>query len=168
MGDPNGLVFYFRGLGDIALDMSHYEEAEARFEDSLQLARQSSHIWAVAYALVGLGRATLGQDRDHMAQSVFLEGLELALENGYRELVLVALAGLASHSLATGQTDRALQLAVFVLGQPLVWNETKHQARSVIEAVQGEFDGSRIEVPEARAQTMTLEEITDLARSLLA
>lgn len=168
LGDPNGLVFYHRGLGDIAQDLSQYEEAGARFEESLRLARQNSHMWATAYALAGLGRTTLGQDRDHMAQLFFLEGLELALEHGYRELVLVALAGLASHSLATGQTDRALQLAAFVLGQSLSWNETKQQARSVIEGVQGEFDGARIEVPEAKAQTMTLEEITDLAHSLLS
>jgi tetratricopeptide (TPR) repeat protein len=163
VGDPNGQVFYQRGLGDLAQELGQYVEAETRFEESLRLARQHPHLWAAAYALAGLGRATLGQNRLEEAHSFFVEGIELSLEHGYRELDLVSLAGLANHAMMTTQSERALQLSIFVLSQPLTWNETRKQVQVVLEAIRGEFDESRIESVETWAMTMTLEEVADLA-----
>jgi tetratricopeptide (TPR) repeat protein len=49
-----GLCFYYRGLGDLALDAGNFPEAGQQFAHSLALAERTAHRWAQAYAHGGL------------------------------------------------------------------------------------------------------------------
>jgi tetratricopeptide (TPR) repeat protein len=167
VNDPNGFIFCQRGLGDVAQARGDFEGAEAKFVDSLRLAREQSHLWAAGYALSGIGRANLAMERFDMALENFLEAFRLNYDNGFYELAMIALVGLAGVLACTDRPEMAQRLSEFVLNQYLSWNETKGQAIAVREAAMSMLDSTKIKAAESWAAEATLEMLAGVVSSLL-
>lgn len=130
--DRTGYTFYHRGIGDIALARGDYLEAQQQFQASLRQAQATDNDWGLAYAWYGMGRASLGLDHVEMARHHFLEALQRARATGDRGITLLVLAGVAALFLASGESDRALELGTFVSEQPLTWRETREQVQALL------------------------------------
>jgi tetratricopeptide (TPR) repeat protein len=128
----NGLVFYHRGLGDLALAAGDFAAAHQAFTASLAEARWVGHEWSVPYALAGLSRAALGLGQPKRAREHALEALRLANRPGRAGLALVALAALAAAFAAGGQAERAAELLGLMQADPASWHETRAQAAALL------------------------------------
>jgi predicted ATPase/DNA-binding SARP family transcriptional activator len=132
--DPNGDTFYHRGMGDVALALDDFAEAERQFSASLESAHAADHHWGMSYALTGLGRAWLGLENYGAAREYFREALQHAKEADELGVALVALAGLAALYAATAEPKRAWNLATQVLNHHVSWRETREIAASILDA----------------------------------
>jgi predicted ATPase/DNA-binding SARP family transcriptional activator len=127
-----GLVFYHRGLADLALAAGDHAAAHQAFAASLAEAQRAGHEWSVPYALAGLSRAALGLGQPERAREHALEALRLANRPGRAGLALVALVALAAACASLGQAERAAELSGLVLADPASWNETRAQAAALL------------------------------------
>lgn len=134
-GDQTGLAFYERGLGEIALSQGHYGEAQERFQASLKEAEETGHDWAKAYALTGLGRVATFEADYEAAQLYLDEALALTWATHEQGITQVILAAMANLYAAMGDLDRAIKVGQQVINAPTAWNETKAQARAVLDGL---------------------------------
>ncbi len=141
--DESGLIFYHRGLGDIAQALGNYTEAQRQFSISLQWARKVNHHWSTAYALSGLGRANMALQHYDLAFENFMQALLIAKKIGEVALILVALSGFASLYATKGYPERSVELSSLIVHHRSSWRETKKQAAMLLE------DGKRLLPEEA-------------------
>lgn len=128
--DHNGLTFYDRGLGDIALAEGDFQEAYRRFEASLQRATETDHLWSINYALRGLADAAMGLGEFATARQHLVEALQAAYERQTAPgdpggMFLAVFAAAARFFHAMHQEPEARDLACYVLKNRLTWNETR-------------------------------------------
>jgi tetratricopeptide (TPR) repeat protein len=135
--DPNGNIFYHRGLGDLALVIHDFGEAERQFAESLKFALAAGHSWGMSYALTGLGRACSGSGNYARSRDYLKQALQRAKEADELGIALVALAGVADLLAATGEAEQAWDLATLVVNHHVSWRETKERAQAVLEALRG-------------------------------
>ena len=159
LGVTEGLVFYHRGLGDLAQARGDYETAWQEFQTSLEIAQEVHHDWAAIYALCGLGRAALGLGQLDTAHEYFLMGLRASQPIRAWELAPVALAGLAAWYAATGKHEEAVELSNVVIHYCVTWNETKNYARSVIETAAGVLPSDVVEAAKGRGKIAAYETV---------
>ncbi len=131
---PFGAIFFQRGLGDLACLQGDFQHAELHFKESLKLANENKHPWAAAYALCGLGRSIMGSGQHQAAMRYFLDAASIVKDLYNQEMALVVIAGIANLLIDLGKIEAAIELAVFVEGQPFSWKETKAQVERVMEA----------------------------------
>ena len=126
-------AFYFRGLGDIALASGDFGTASQYFLQSMELARNTWHEWATAYALNGLGRSELGLKDVPAARQHFLKALQYAFETGDRGILLATLAGYAELLCQEGELDMAAQLGSLVNSHFATWRETRKLVSGLLD-----------------------------------
>jgi tetratricopeptide (TPR) repeat protein len=159
--DNTGIGFYHRGLGDLALGRKQWEEACGQFRmalDAFAQAHRSSSTWGLIYAQAGLGRSLLGRGEFSEAREMLQNSIRRAQELKGWDLLYVPLLGMAELYAATGRLDRAMELATFIASQPIGWNETRSQARAVLEIVSRDLPHEIAQAARARGQSMTFEE----------
>jgi tetratricopeptide (TPR) repeat protein len=118
-------TFYFRGLGDLALTGGDFGAASRHFLQSMELAQETRHEWAVAYALCGQGRCELGLGKLRESREHFLEALQYAFEAGDKGINLVTLAGYAGLLCQEGELEMAVKLGSLVSSHYATWNEIR-------------------------------------------
>ncbi len=138
-GQPLGIGFYHRGLGDLALAQGQYTAAINHFRRYHTIAQEQRFSWSEAYALVGLGRAALGLGRYDEVLNSFREALQLSEITGRNDISSLPLAGLAHLALATGKSDLALTLATAIQSSPFTWNETCRWMEQIAAAARGQL-----------------------------
>jgi predicted ATPase/DNA-binding SARP family transcriptional activator len=125
-----GLCFYFRGLGDLALDAGNFPEAGKQFAQSLLLAERTAHRWAQAYAHGGLAQAALWVGDEQRARAELLQALNHARGHGERSITLYLLAMATGLLAAAGQPEQAAALAGYVAQHPVSWRQAQAQAQA--------------------------------------
>jgi tetratricopeptide (TPR) repeat protein len=150
---------YDRGKGDIALALGEYAEARDHYQEYLGGARKDYHFENISYALSGLGRVAIGLGDYELAHRHFLEALHTAKDAGERGVMLIALAGMAGWLAATGENERAVELAAFVSEHHASWYETKNQATRVMEDVSARLPAEVAELAQEKGQSRELEEL---------
>ena len=135
--DPNGITFYHRGLGDLALARNDLGEAERQFGESLKYALAAGHSWAMSYALTGLGRASSDSGNYTRSRDYFAQALKRVKEADELGIALVVLAGVAELYAASGEPERARDLARLIVNHPVSWRETKERVRTILESRPG-------------------------------
>jgi len=135
VNEINGVIFYHRGLGDIAHARSDYSEAHRQFQLSLEHARRVDYKWGAAYALAGLGRAATGLGQYDAARSYLSEGLQTAEVTGDHGLALFVLASWVHLYAATGESELAVETGSLVNGHFAAWRETKAQVASILVGI---------------------------------
>jgi tetratricopeptide (TPR) repeat protein len=131
----NGIIFYHRGLGDIACAQHDNSEAHRQFQLSLEHARRLDYKWGATYALAGLGRAAIGLGQFDTARSYLSEGLQTAVATGDYGLALFVLAGYVHLYVATGECELAVEIGSLVIEHFATWRETKTQTTNLLSDV---------------------------------
>lgn len=158
--DYNGLAFYSRGLGHIALELKHWEEARNHFEKSLAILKQEHRemrLWSLSYTQVGLADSLVGLRSFSEARRMLVKSVCNAQSCGNADLILVSLQGFANLYAATGTFERAVELAAIISTHRLSWNETKSQARTVLDNALGQLPEDIASLALERARGMTLD-----------
>jgi tetratricopeptide (TPR) repeat protein len=132
VNEVNGVIFYHRGLGDIAQAQGDYSEAYRQFQLSLEQARRVDYKWGGAYALAGLGRAAASLGHCNAARAHLSEGLRTAETTGDHGLALVVLSVWAHLYAATSQNEPAIEIGSLVSGHFAAWRETREQVESLL------------------------------------
>jgi predicted ATPase len=164
--DNNGIGFYFRGLGDIALELKQWEEAYQQFQKSihaLTYEHRAWSTWSLAYVQAGLGRALIGLGKFPEAREVLQKAIHNTQEYNSWDLIFVPLVGFARLFVALGEPQRAIELAEFIFSDPLSWNETKNQAREVLEEASRNLPENVAQAALRRSQAMTMDKAVELA-----
>jgi predicted ATPase/DNA-binding SARP family transcriptional activator len=151
-------VFYYRGLGDIALARGDFLSAVQQFLQSAELARATRHAWATAYALNGLGRAELGLKNSGAARQHFLEALQYAFKIGDHGIALVALAGYAELLGQEGDPAMAVQIGSLVSSHYAAWRETRDAVTKLLSAMEKKMTASEFEQAQKNGQAVDLQE----------
>jgi predicted ATPase/DNA-binding SARP family transcriptional activator len=126
-----GMIFYQRGLGDIAYACDDPAASARHFQASLGLASEIGYDWPAAYALAGLARAALARQQPNEAREYLYKALAKAQKYGADGVTMVVLTGIAEMYAATGAPEQAHPLASLVIAHPISWNETKARARRI-------------------------------------
>jgi len=165
--DPNGITFYHRGLGDLALARNDLVEAERQFGESLKYALAAGHSWAMSYALTGLGRASSSSGNYARSRDYFTQALKRAKEADELGIALVALAGVAELYTATGGAERARDLATLVVNHHVSWRETKDQGRAILAGITGSLPvEAQVEFGEQAGRLDVWEKVDKLINGL--
>ena len=164
--DFNGIGSYYRGLGDIALGLTQWEAACQQFQnsiDALTKDHRSWSIWNIAYVQAGLGRSFIGLGKFSEASDILQKAIHDAEDQNAWDLTFVPLMGYARLFAETGKREQAIELAVFIISQSISWNETKRQAREVIEFASRDLPSKVVQDAQARGQAMTIDQAVALA-----
>lgn len=132
VNESNGLIFYHRGLGDIALAERAYSQAYAQFRQSYKHAENLRFNWGAAYALAGMGRAESAQQNfeaaiKHLSKS--LQSVNSIEDAGLALLVLFSCANLYA---ARDEIEQAAEISILVAGHFATWMEIKKLASNLI------------------------------------
>ena len=164
--DFNGIGSYYRGMGDIALGLTEWEEACQQFQKSIDALTQdhrSWSIWNIAYVQAGLGRSFIGLGKLSEAREVLQKAIQNAQECNGWDLIFVPLVGCAGLCAAMGKPEQAIELAAFITSQSISWNETKRQARELIEFAARDLPSEVVQDAQVRGQVMTVDQAVVLA-----
>jgi tetratricopeptide (TPR) repeat protein len=150
----------------MALALGQWEEAYQQFRKSIQALAQEHRawrVWSLAYAQAGLGRALIGLGKFSEAREILLEAIHNAPESNAWDLIFLPLLGSVSLFAALGKSERAIELAAFIVSQRLSWNETKRQAREVIESASRNLPEEVAQAAQERGQAMNMDQAIALA-----
>jgi predicted ATPase/DNA-binding SARP family transcriptional activator len=136
VNESNGLIFYHRGLGDVALAREDYAGAYTEFDESCKRAVDRKFTWGAAYAQAGMGRAAIELNnfdaaREHLSES--LQSVSTIEDIGLALLVLNDCANLYT---ARGELEPASEIFSLVAGHYATWKEIKEQAAATYTRLQ--------------------------------
>jgi predicted ATPase/serine/threonine protein kinase/DNA-binding SARP family transcriptional activator len=164
--DSSGFTFYHRALGDLALATGAYNQACREFQQSLNHARETSHDWAMAYALAGLGRAQMALREYEEARKYFRRALRRALRASDQGVTLVVLGAVTSLYAETGDAEEAIALGTLILEHPVSWRETREQVQATLDEIDV-LSEERKEMARQRGRGRNLWKVTErVTRSL--
>ena len=136
VNESNGLIFYHRGLGDIAFARGEYPQAYAQFDQSYQQAEALNFNWGTAYALAGMGRTDTAIQNFDFARLHLTKSLQSANTLDDAGLALLVLNSCAQFYAAQGQFDQAAELSSLVAGHFAAWKEIRAQALELIKQLE--------------------------------
>jgi len=161
-----GIGSYFRGLGDIALALGQWEEAYQQFQTSIHALapeHRAWRVWSLAYVQAGLGRALIGLGKFSDAREILQKSIHNTQDYNAWDLIFLPLLGFASLFAALSKPERAIELAAFIVSQRLSWNETKNQAREILERAYRDLPKKAAQEAQRRGQALTIDQAVALA-----
>jgi len=148
-GAAADLAFALQVLGRLLMDDDR-DEARARYEEGLEVARKAQDAVSQIYLLYALGRAHLGAGDGERARELYSEALDLSQQVGERWMAMNVLVAL-SYVSKDVDAGSALEEMVGVLRQTgnrmmqIVWlRQLAHRRR-----LEGDREGARRAVDEA-------------------
>jgi predicted ATPase/transcriptional regulator with XRE-family HTH domain len=159
-GNRWGMGTAYRYLGLATMAAGELTEAQKHFRRSLEIFGEYIEGWDIARTLTYLGQATLLRGDIAEAKALFLEALRLA--KGFDSLPLMqdAVAGLAQVEAGSGERERALELAMWVLSRHAVDPEMRAFTQQMRAGVEAGLDPVRVRALKERSADLLLEEIT--------
>jgi tetratricopeptide (TPR) repeat protein len=160
-----GLGYCQRAQGDIALREGRYPDALEHYREFMRYVTHDNHLWSIgqAHAKLALAHAYLG-DRGE-ARLELARAFTQMRDWRENDLDLIAMLAEPVCLLQDGRPENAIELAAFILHHPLSWNETKQQAREILETASrglpAEAVRSAIERGQARDLEATVAELTE-------
>ena len=163
-GDAADLAFALQVLGRLLADDDR-DEARARYEEGLEVARKAEDAVSQIYLLYALGRLHIRAGDNERARELYSEALDLSQQVGERWMAMNVLVGL-SYVSEDVDAGPALEEMVGVLRQTgnrmmqIVWlRQLAHRRR-----LEGDLEGAKRAVDEALE--IVKEEGTSEARVL--
>jgi predicted ATPase/class 3 adenylate cyclase len=148
-GEAADLAFALQVLGRLLVDDDR-DEARARYEEGLEVARAAEDAVSQIYLLYALGRLHIRAGDNERAREFYSEALDLSQQVGERWMAMNVLVGL-SHISQDVDAGPALEEMVGVLRQTgnrtmqIVWlRQLAHRRR-----LEGDLEGARRAVDEA-------------------
>ena len=129
--ESNGLIFYHRGLGDIALAREDYGRAYTEFDESCKYSKENKFSWGAAYAQAGMGRAAIKLKNLNTARGYLSKSLKSVSTIEDVSLALLVLFSCAHLYAAQGELEPATEISSLVAGHYATWREIKEQAAAL-------------------------------------
>ena len=133
--DNVGLSFYWRAVGDLAVQEKDFDSARQYFEKCEQFAHAARHNWMVAYSLKSLGVVDLEENNTKAAKTSFVEALRLARKVHDPGITHAILANISKLYVHENNHQRAVELGAFILNHFASWNETKAHANTLLAEI---------------------------------
>jgi len=154
-----GLGFYQRSLGDMALQAGRYSEALDHFINYNELFMKEKHLWGIAqsHGKLALAYAYLGDPK--AARAEMRESLTLSHSIGQFDLKLIALLAEPVCLIKEGKHEFAVELAAFIAHHPVSWNETKWQAQDILDWAAQDLPDKTVHAAVKRGEALELETV---------
>jgi len=154
-----GLGYYQRALGDIALQEQRFTDALNHYQEFMRLASQVNHLWSIgqARAKLALAKAYSGNFRD--ARSEIHDALSQMRDWREDDLVLQLLLAEPICLKHEGKIEEAIKLTAFIASHPISWNETKQQARAILETASHELPDEAVQSAIEQGKALNLETV---------
>jgi tetratricopeptide (TPR) repeat protein len=130
-----GRSYYFRGMGDIALEKKNYESARDHFSTSADLAKSANHTWMICYTLSKLARAQAELQEIKSAKKNFRDAFQYGLKTLDQGIILVAVVEYAEFCSKLGKNERAVELCSLVKDHFASWHETRKHASMLLDSL---------------------------------
>ena len=155
LGDPFGLAFHRRGLGDLALAAGDFSAAADHFAAAVDLLSELfSRPSAQVYMANGRARALIGLGRPDEA----LEQIKTALSTARRHVLTtfypLLLATGVELALAAGRAHLAAMWCELLAIHPLTWNETRRHAATLAARARAAIGDEAAEAAVARGRSL--------------
>jgi hypothetical protein len=141
--DPLGRSYYFRGLGDLALEKKDYEAGCHHFSASVDLARSVNHTWMICYALSKLARAQVEAGDSRSARRNLRSALQAGLKTLDKGIALVAVLEYAEYCSKLENHVRAVELGSLVQGHFASWHETRKHAALLLDSLKRQLPAGK-------------------------
>jgi tetratricopeptide (TPR) repeat protein len=152
----------YRYLGLATLATGRCNEAQGHFQKSLEIFGEYYKGWDIARSLTYLGDTAFMTSDLQEAENNYLDALRLAVEVKAIPVALDAVVGLARLCLFTGETEKAFELANFVLDQTASTQETKEISRQLISEAEKQLDEDCKKAIRERTLDQSLETIAEI------
>jgi tetratricopeptide (TPR) repeat protein len=133
--DHVGRSYYFRGMGELALEQKNYESARDHFSTSADLAKLTNHTWMICYVLSKLARAQMELQDVKSAKTNFHDAFQYGRKTLDQGIMLVAVMEYAEFCSKLEQNERAIELCSLVLNHFVSWTETKKRASMLLDSI---------------------------------
>ncbi len=160
----NGLGFYHRGMGDIAMMEGDLEGARDEYGQALEYHQQEqrgNRPWGLALTHARLGNVLVKMGAFDQARQHLNSSLSFAIQWHNPDIKSLPLAGIAGLLLATGLAGEAIEVAACVLSKPTTWNEVKKQAGEIIEAGRTGLSEEEAQLCQQRGEKLELDELCE-------
>ena len=148
-------------LSAVALARGDVDEARYALGESLSMYHEVGSRWNVARALNLLGSVAARLGRSEEARERYTGALATALQARALPEAMNALAGLAERAASAGETDRALELAAYVIQHPSAGALARSNAQQVVAMLDvGDGDQQLAELVE-RARHISIETLAE-------
>jgi len=155
-------AFYYKGMGDLALDRGELETARRHFEQSRELARRDYNSWCVAYADLGLGRSAMAAG-DLVATREHLSNAFNILRDEWGSMPPLYTLGLeiwAEYCAANRDYRRAVELGSLVIQHPATWQEYRDRAGQLVQRCAAHLPSAELSAAQAKGRKLDLFETT--------
>jgi predicted ATPase/DNA-binding SARP family transcriptional activator len=156
--DNIGRSYYFRGMGDIALEKKNYESAREHFSTSVDLAKSANHNWMICYSLSKLARAQVELQDVKSAKKNFHDAFQYGMKTLDKGILLVAVVEYAEFCSKLGKAERAVELCSLVNEQFSSWHETKKHASTLLDSIKRSLPRERFNEAKRHGRSLDLWE----------
>jgi tetratricopeptide (TPR) repeat protein len=156
--------------GQLAFWQGNWQQARARFEESIPLFEEACQFPQCFWAHVFLAYVLLRQGEPASARLEFMDSLNRSHNHGGASATIFVLEGLASQSVTEGCPERAAALFAWAdemrntIGNPRPANEQASVDRD-LAAIHTQLDEATLQAAQAAGRAMTLEEAVAFALS---
>ncbi|MBK8988958.1 MAG: AAA family ATPase [Chloroflexi bacterium] len=162
-----GLVYYHRGLGDLALMGQDWAAACAHYDQALEAMHDTYHPWGQGYIYTHYGLAQIAQGEFAAARRCYQAAVHYVMVLGDKGVTLMALYGVANLLAAEGDLAGAVALAAFVQFHLAAWWETRERARLFLADLATQLGPAAFAAAQLARQEMSLNEVIESVRGLL-
>ena len=159
--DNVGISFYWRGIGDLALQNENLEAARQHYKKCEQFAHDAHHNWMVAYSLNGLGRIKTRSNDIITAEKYFVEAMMQARKVHDPGITFAILANISNLYIHKNDLQKAVELGAFILNHFASWNETKKQVESILTEIKHTVLPREFNELQMKGQSLNLWETID-------
>jgi tetratricopeptide (TPR) repeat protein len=154
-------------LGTVSLALDEIDLAGEQFQESLDISRQQLWPQGVALALIGLSdvfaaRGKLADARQHAASALMLGSL-VGNDVPFQQVLLCA----ARRLVDAGQPEPAAEVLAFILNHRATCHYTRRRAQRLLDELAAQLPPETLAAAQARAQALTLTQVTESAQELL-
>ena len=167
LGDKWGIAISLGNLGIIAEEQGAYDEARQRFTESLQIYRELKDKWGIADSLNDLGTIARNQGAYDEARQLFTESLQMKRELGDKRGIAISLHQFGKLAQAEGDSSQAM---LFLLATVRFYEEMQAgnskdamEVQEDLARIQKEMGAEQFENMKGQAETMSLEQVIELA-----
>ena len=129
----NVQAFYFKSMGDLALDKGDPEAALHYFEQSQALARRDYNYWCAFYSGLGMARAALASGDQAAARKHISSSMDSTEVGVSAPLFTYGIEIWAELSAANQDYQRAVKLGSLTIQHPATWQEVRDRAVRLVK-----------------------------------
>ena len=149
-------AFYFKGMGDLALDKGDPQAALRYFEQSQALARRDYNYWCIFYSGFGMARAALASGDLAAARKHIACGINTPEVGVSPPLFTYGLGVWAEWCAANQDYPRAVELGSLVSQHPATWQDVRDRADQLILRCATRLPAREFSSAQARARKLDL------------